>query len=383
MLDKDNVFGDFSEKDLIKGIISIVDAKVTKSSHYKKIIINRNDIPVYSDIRPDVFGNFNATDFTKGIDEIVCCVLKQYLIIFYKSKIIEPLFFGNFDENDLYNGIIKLTDIRLSESLSYHEYQNQPLKINQTIYNSTNANQYVYILYNEILYQEYNTHIYKIGWTSRTPSIRAEEISQGTGVVGKWKVGHQWKVEDGYWLEQEIFKHFSKYRLPYSEQFNFKGQTLEQVAEQISRFINNHGESPKRTAEIAAKEYEERERKKKLEAEHQRVKYVYDSECNKIKIEIQNIQHSNLEKALKNNKELKEYFYICMFISSSIGVGMGLYNGNNFLGWIIICLIIGWVFYFFEKDSKYHECKNKHLTPLPDDLEQLKKIRNEIMSIKV
>lgn len=241
------------------------------------------------------------------------------------------------------------------------------------------SNQYVYILYNEILYQEYNTHIYKIGWTSRTPQIRAEEISQGTGVVGKWKVGHQWKVEDGYWLEQEIFKHFAQYRLPYSEQFNFKGQTLEQVAEQISRFINNHGESPKRAAEIAAKELAERKQKKKLEEEQQRAKYAYDAECNKIKIEIQNIQHSNLEKALKHDSELKEYFYICMFTAFFIGIGISLYNNKGFFAWIILCLIIGWVFYFFKKDKKYHELKNKYLTHLPDNLEQLKKIRDDFL----
>ena len=187
-------------------------------------------------------------------------------------------------------------------------------------------------------------------------------------------------MEDGYWLEQEIFRHFAQYRLPYSEQFNFKGQTLEQVAEQISRFINNHGESPKRAAEIAAKELAERKQKKKLEEEQQRAKYAYDAECNKIKIEIQNIQHSNLEKALKNDSELKKSFFESIFWWAALGGFIGIFAIDYIIGLIVFGAIVGYIFYFLEKDKKYHELKKKYLTHLPDDLEQLKKIRDNIIS---
>ena len=241
---------------------------------------------------------------------------------------------------------------------------------------SNDTNQYVYVLYNES-----NKFYYKIGWTSRKPQDRANEINRNTGVVGIWEVGHQWKVEDGYWLEQRIFREFSQHRQERKEIFHFPNHAVEQVADKISQFINISGESPKRAAEIAAKELKERKQKKKLEEEQQRAKYAYDAECNKIKIEIQNIQHSNLEKALKNDTELKEYFYICMFISFIIGTGISLHNGKGFIVWVVLCLIIGWVFYFFKKDSKYHEIKNKYLTPLSDNLEQLKKIRDEISKI--
>ena len=215
---------------------------------------------------------------------------------------------------------------------------------------SNDTNQYVYVLYNES-----NKFYYKIGWTSRKPQDRANEINRNTGVVGIWEVGHQWKVEDGYWLEQRIFREFSQHRQERKEIFHFPNHAVEQVADKISQFINISGESPKRAAEIAAKELKERKQKKKLEEEQPRAKYAYDAECNKIKIEIQNIQHSNLEKALKNDTELKEYFYICMFISFIIGTGISLHNGKGFIVWVVLCLIIGWVFYFFKKDSKYHE----------------------------
>ena len=243
---------------------------------------------------------------------------------------------------------------------------------------SNDTNQYVYVLYNES-----NKFYYKIGWTSRKPQDRANEINRNTGVVGIWEVGHQWKVEDGYWLEQRIFREFSQHRQERKEIFHFPNHAVEKVAEQISRFINNHGESPKRAVEIAAKELAERKQKKKLEEEQQRAKYAYDAECNKIKIEIQNIQHSNLEKALKNDSELKKSFFESIFWWAALGGFIGIFAIDYIIGLIIFGAIVGYIFYFLEKDKKYHELKKKYLTHLPDDLEQLKKIRNEVMSIKI
>jgi hypothetical protein len=65
---------------------------------------------------------------------------------------------------------------------------------------------YVYVLKNE--------HIkpVKIGYTDRTPQERAEELSNFTGVPGKWKVCKSWKLTDAYDWEQRIFRELEKYR---------------------------------------------------------------------------------------------------------------------------------------------------------------------------
>ena len=391
MLDRDSIFGDFSDEAFSRGMCKLITKKTlsllqyhkTRHEDFQKILNPYANQKILDDIKIKVFDDFSEKGVANGVDRLIDTILREHLFYYPKSKAINPLVFGDFSEEAIINAVTQIIDERILASFIEIPINTQSQPKKQTTYNSTNANQYVYILYNEILYQEYNTHIYKIGWTSRTPQIRAAEISQGTGVVGKWKVGHQWKVEDGHWLEQEIFKHFAQYRLPYSEQFNFKGQTLEKVAEQISRFINNHGESPKRAVEIAAKELAERKQKKKLEEEQQRAKYAYDAECNKIKIEIQNIQHSNLEKALKNDSELKKSFFESIFWWAALGVFIGIFAIDYIIGLIIFGAIVGYIFYFLEKDKKYHELKKKYLTHLPDDLEQLKKIRNEVMSIKI
>ena len=391
MLDRDSIFGDFSDEAFSRGMCKLITKKTlsllqyhkTRHEDFQKILNPYANQKILDDIKIKVFDDFSEKGVANGVDRLIDTILREHLFYYPKSKAINPLVFGDFSEEAIINAVTQIIDERILASFIEIPINTQSQPKKQTTYNSTNANQYVYILYNEILYQEYNTHIYKIGWTSRTPQIRADEISQGTGVVGKWKVGHQWKVEDGHWLEQEIFKHFAQYRLPYSEQFNFKGQTLEKVAEQISRFINNHGESPKRAVEIAAKELAERKQKKKLEEEQQRAKYAYDAECNKIKIEIQNIQRSNLEKALKNDSELKKSFFESIFWWAALGGFIGIFAIDYIIGLIIFGAIVGYIFYFLEKDKKYHELKKKYLTHLPDDLEQLKKIRNEVMSIKI
>ncbi|OTG70599.1 hypothetical protein B9T38_12115 [Acinetobacter sp. ANC 4218] len=125
---------------------------------------------------------------------------------------------------------------------------------------SQQPDQYVYILYNK-----YCPFVYKIGKTTRTPKHRARELSRETGTPGEWEVGHQWIVDDCDAMEILIHNHFKQFRIsPRNEHFEFKGQSIEHVAEKISLFLNMGGESPKRAAEIAEKqrqlEYERAER---------------------------------------------------------------------------------------------------------------------------
>ncbi|AYO54420.1 GIY-YIG nuclease family protein [Acinetobacter wuhouensis] len=267
MSNNQGVFGDYSEKALTIGMCKLVTQKTLSLLQYYtaqyidfyKIVNPYANSKILDNLSVKIFDDLTEIGMINGIDKLIDTILREHLF-YYKIKPtnLSTALFGDFSEKSIVTAVTQIIDSRISESFFFENTNSKKHSTNQKTYSNI-ANQYVYILYNEILYQEYNTHIYKIGWTSRTPQIRADEISQGTGVVGKWKVGHQWKVEDGYWLEQRIFKHFSQYRLPYSEQFNFKGQTLEQVAKQISQFINNNGESPKRAAEIA----EEQRKKEK------------------------------------------------------------------------------------------------------------------------
>lgn len=69
------------------------------------------------------------------------------------------------------------------------------------------ARGYVYILKNP-----YVPELVKIGYTDRQPQTRAEELSQATGVPGKWQVHHSFRVRHAHQWEQKIFAHLSKYR---------------------------------------------------------------------------------------------------------------------------------------------------------------------------
>ena len=69
------------------------------------------------------------------------------------------------------------------------------------------AEGYVYILVNQ-----YVPQLVKIGYTDRNPSTRAAELSNTTGVPGKWKVHTSWLLEDAYSCEQKIFLSLASYR---------------------------------------------------------------------------------------------------------------------------------------------------------------------------
>ncbi len=398
MLDRDSIFGDFSDEAFSRGMCKLITQKTlsllqyhkTRHEDFQKILNPYANQKILDDIKIKVFDDFDEQGVANGVDRLIDTILREHLFYYPKSKAINPLVLGDFSEEAIINAVTQIIDERILASFIEIPINTQSQPKKQTTYNSTNANQYVYILYNEILYQEYNTHIYKIGWTSRTPQIRADEISQGTGVVGKWKVGHQWKVEDGHWLEQEIFKHFAQYRLPYSEQFNFKGQTLEKVAEQISRFINNHGESPKRAVEIAEKlKQQEREHAARIYQEELKkieIKNTYDKECKKIKDEIDQRVYYLIQKEIEpielKQKENRMWFYIPLgffFIPYYVEDGKSWIAGI-ILG-VFVSFVVGFVLsVFFQKDDKQKAIREKYTKyqNLPNDLQKLKTIKNEL-----
>lgn len=89
--------------------------------------------------------------------------------------------------------------------------------------------EYVYILTNDFI-----PNSYKIGYTSRHPNLRASEINQATGIPGDWVVAYSWQVEEGYVMEQKIFKMLHKYRINKKEIFEIKDMNILQIKEKVN-----------------------------------------------------------------------------------------------------------------------------------------------------
>ena len=73
---------------------------------------------------------------------------------------------------------------------------------------------FIYIMSNEGLPKD----TYKIGWTGDLPEERAENISS-TGVLHDYKVEYSKKFKDAENIEQQIHKHFNKFRVKKNKEF--------------------------------------------------------------------------------------------------------------------------------------------------------------------
>ncbi|GMR19602.1 MAG: hypothetical protein BMS9Abin36_0197 [Gammaproteobacteria bacterium] len=74
---------------------------------------------------------------------------------------------------------------------------------------------YVYILINPALRRDY----LKIGMTSRSPEIRAQEISKGTGIPAEFHVAYEICVPDCAIAEDIVHNRLDKYRLNDNREF--------------------------------------------------------------------------------------------------------------------------------------------------------------------
>ena len=95
---------------------------------------------------------------------------------------------------------------------------------------------YVYVLTNS-----YVPNVVKIGHTTRSPQVRAMEISQGTGVVGTWQVEYYWTVDDSYASEQMVFRELSEHRLPRSEMFQISAERAKMVMDAMLQVNSPEG----------------------------------------------------------------------------------------------------------------------------------------------
>ncbi len=88
---------------------------------------------------------------------------------------------------------------------------------------------YVYVLRNE------HINLVKIGYTDRNPQDRAQELSNFTGVPGKWRVCKSWRLPNAYNWEQRIFKELAAYR----KDGEFFRLTPEKAIDLITLFLLN------------------------------------------------------------------------------------------------------------------------------------------------
>lgn len=162
---------------------------------------------------------------------------------------------------------------------------------------------YIYVLKNK--------HIkpIKIGYTDRTPQERAEELSNFTGVPGKWIVCKSWKLTNAFDWEQRIFRELSKYRTD-GEFFQL---TPEKAIELITLYllnldaINSDGFSQEEVREIRVRNSELDLRTKRIGVE-QRWKTVVVEFENKAEAEAEKIYGKTLAQLDRDEKNSRSFF---------------------------------------------------------------------------
>ena len=182
---------------------------------------------------------------------------------------------------------------------------------------------YIYILQNENI-----PSLLKIGFTNRNPKTRASELSNVTGVPGKWIVKKSWHIHDAEVWEKNIFLALSHYR----KTGEFFSLDLADAIAKITAFLSlsgaldKNGSTKAELDEIAIAEATE---KKFLES--YRVKLV----CKKWEIEKDNafkIAYSQANEELNvtleelNDKE-NRHFYI---------IAVGLFMLSFCISWYIL-----------------------------------------------
>lgn len=217
--------------------------------------------------------------------------------------------------------------------------------------------EYVYILTNV-----YVPDLVKFGFSTRDPQDRATELSAPTGVPGQWAVHHYWEVEDGYAVEQEIFKRLSGYRLERQEFFRL---TPDEAVRIITREIRIVGTNPiekaRLEAEVHARERqvaaEQREREraqllaKKRELEERKAIILRQVE------EAQAPIRAAMEKS--DNTAFKvvtvAIFVAAFFANEGKGFFLALLTG---VAWIFMCYVFPIIpisIGLMKDDSRFHE----------------------------
>lgn len=113
--------------------------------------------------------------------------------------------------------------------------------------------QYVYVLTNVHV-----PDLVKFGFSTRDPHNRATELSAPTGVPGRWTVHHYWEVEEGFAVEQAIFKRLNAHRLERQEFFRLPpNEAVRVISEQLRIVGTNPLEKARLEAEAQTRAHQE------------------------------------------------------------------------------------------------------------------------------
>ena len=168
------------------------------------------------DIKPPVFCN-NAKE------------LRSYLLDAWKMYLRHEIVHITFGRLDIAEGLVKAVVFENTEQgYAAEDYIFQALeqrygrdfysdreRLSLSEIHSSEDEGYIYVMVSPAL----KTDLLKIGKTTRSPKIRAEEISVGTGVPMKFYVIYQVLVFDCHAVEREVHAQLSSQRYTLSREF--------------------------------------------------------------------------------------------------------------------------------------------------------------------
>jgi hypothetical protein len=216
--------------------------------------------------------------------------------------------------------------------------------------------QYVYVLTNI-----YVPDLVKFGFSTRDPSDRAAELSAPTGVPGRWVVHHYWEVEDGYAVEQAIFKRLVQHRLERQEFFRMEpGDAVQTISRELRVVGTNPIEKARREEETQSRlrqahvEKRERERQDSMArkaAIEERRKFVV-AEIEQAQAPVRSAMSKSDNTAFK--VVTVAVFALAFFANEAKGVAAALLAG---VGWVVLCYVFPIIpisIGLMKDDSKFH-----------------------------
>ncbi|MCA3000610.1 MAG: GIY-YIG nuclease family protein [Rhodocyclaceae bacterium] len=215
----------------------------------------------------------------------------------------------------------------------------------------------------EFVYLLTNVHVpelVKFGFSTRDPHDRATELSSPTGVPGRWKVHHYWEVEDGFAVEQAIFKRLSSHRLERQEFFRLPADDAVRIISQALKIVGtNPLEKARREAEAAAQnrraatELRAKEREKKL-AMRRELEERKAAVLRQLKEEQAPIEQAMTKSDVTAYKLVTAAVFALAFLANEEkGMVIALASG---VGWVVMCYafpIIPMSIGLMKDNSKY------------------------------
>ena len=124
MLDRDSIFGDFSDEAFSRGMCKLITKKTlsllqyhkTRHEDFQKILNPDANQKILDDIKIKVFDDFSEKGVANGVDRLIDTILREHLFYYPKSKAINPLVFGDFSEEAIINAVTQIIDERILAS---------------------------------------------------------------------------------------------------------------------------------------------------------------------------------------------------------------------------------------------------------------------------